>query len=123
MHQTVRKFFLRPYDPAVKSHFHANLSAQPARSMITITCIRCLDIHRGELVRRSGSTVGGLGFEDSVGLVRYLNSRPFIKYSLEYLTQQKEDVNVYPLILKPLSDLIANLQNCPSSLEFYLFSG
>ena len=120
MHQTVREFFLRPHNSVVKSHFQDNLSAQPAQSMIAITCIRYLDLHYGELVRRFGSTVVGSGFEDSVGLVRYLNSRPFIKYSLEYLKQRKEDVNADPLVLTPFSDLIASLQNCPSSLEYCL---
>ena len=120
MHQTVREFFLRPHDSVVKSYFQANLRVQPARSMIAITCIRCLDLHYGELVRWFGSTVLSSGFENSVRLVRYLNSRPFIKYSLEYLTQWKEDVNADSLTLKPFSDLIANLQNCPSSLEFCL---
>ena len=118
MHQTVREFFLRPHDSVVKSHFRANLSAQPARSMIAITCIRYLDFHYGELVVRWFRFRPG--FEDSLGLVQYLNNRPFIKYSLEYLTQRKEDVNADPLTLKPFSDLITNLQNCPSSLEFCL---
>ena len=118
MHQTVREFFLRPHDSVVKSYFQTNLSAQPARSMIAITCIRYLDFHYGELVVRWFRFRPG--FEDSLGLVQYLNNRPFIKYSLEYLTQRKEDVNADPLTLKPFSDLITNLQNCPSSLEFCL---
>ena len=120
MHQTVREFFLRPHDSVAKSHFQANLSAQPARHMIAITCIRYLDLHRTELMRGSRSTIDGPSFEDSVGLVRYLNSRPFIKFSLEFLMQQKDDVNVDPLILKQFSELIASLRNCPSSREFCL---
>ena len=120
MHQTVREFFLRPHDSVVESHFQANLSAQPARSMITITCTRYLDLHYRELVGGIGNTVGGSGFENDTELVRYLNSRPFIKYSLEYLKQREEDVNVDPLILKPFLNQIANPRNCPSSLKFCL---
>ena len=124
MHQTVREFFLRPHKSVIESHFQDKVRAQPARKMIAITCIKCLDLHLRELENKFQSVVGARvstwGSKDSTGLIQYLDSRPLIKYSLEYLTQLKKDLNVDPDIQKPFSDLATNIQNCPSSLQICL---
>ena len=89
MHQTAHEFFLRPHRSVINSHFR-DVSAQPARKMIAITCIRYLDLHYNELGNDFQSVVGARisnwGSEDLVGLVQYLDKRPLVKYSLEYLT-------------------------------------
>ena len=126
MHQTVREFFLRPHKSVINSHFQNNISAQPAREMIAITCIRYLDLHYRELGNRFQSAatanVSSWSPKDVLELVRYLDSRPLIKYSLEFLMALKEDVNVDPDIPKPLLGLTTNLrlQNCPSALQICL---
>ena len=128
MHQTVREFFLRPHKSVVNSHFQ-NINAQPAREMIAITCIRYLDLHYRELGNKfqsaAGASVSSWSSKDTVELVRYLNKRPFIKYSIEFLTALKEGVNVDPNIPKPFFDLTANLrlQNCPSAVQICLLEG
>ena len=94
--------------------------------MISITCIRYLDVHYRELGNKFQSTAGIAGSvsswssEDIVGLLQYLDHRPLIKYSLEYLTQLKEDLNDDPDIRKAFSDLDTNLKRCPSSLQICL---
>ena len=94
--------------------------------MISITCIRYLDVHYRELRNKFQSTAcatGSIlswGSEDIVELLQYLDCRPFIKYSLEYLTQLKEDPNDDPDIRGAFSDLDTNLKNCPSSLQICL---
>ena len=128
MHQTVRGFFLRPHRSVINSHFK-NISAQPAREMIAITCIRYLDLHYRELGNIFSNAVcaGAFGWssEDIDELVRYLDRRPFIKYSLEFLMALKEDTGVYPDIPMPFLDLTTNLrlQNCPSMLQICLLGG
>ena len=129
MHQTVREFFLRPHELVIKSHFQNNVSVQPAREMIARTCIRYLDLHYRELGNRFESAadaiVSSWSSRDVLELVRYLNSRPLIKYSLEFLMALKEDVYVGPEIPKPILDLTTNLrlQNCPSTLQICLLGG
>ena len=94
--------------------------------MITATCIRYLDLHYRELGNKFQSAVGAgvssWSSDDIVRLVRYLNSRPLIKYSLEFLTALKEDKNVDPDIPKPFLELTTNLrlQNSPSTLQICL---
>ena len=125
MHQTVCEFFLRPHKSVINSHFQ-NISAQSAREMITTTCIRYLDLHYRELGNKFQSAVGAgvssWSSDDIFRLVRYLNSRPLIKYSLEFLTALKEDINVDPDIPKPFLELTTNLrlQNSPSTLQICL---
>ena len=127
MHQTVREFFLRPHRSVIYSHFQ-NISAQLAREMIAITCIRYLDLHYRELGKFfQNSVCAGIfswSSEDIDELVRYLDRRPLIKYSLEYL-MLKEDTEVYPDIPKPFLDLTTNLRlrNCPSTLQICLLGG
>ena len=122
MHQTVREFFLRPHKSIINSTFQNNVSAQPARRMIAMTCIRYLDLQYRELGNKFQSAVGvsvlGWSSEDIVALVQYLNSRPFTKYALEFLAALKEEVNVDPDILTAFSDLTTNLrlQNCPTQI-------
>ena len=94
--------------------------------MIAITCIRYLDLHYRELgnkfQRAMRANVLRWSSKDIVRLVQYLNSRPFIKYSLEFLTALKEDANVDSDIPKPFLDLTADLrlQNCLSKLQICL---
>ena len=131
MHQTVREFFLRPHNSVINSHFQNNINTQPAHEMIAITCIRYLDLHYRELGNEfqstAGASVSSWSSKDIFALVQYLNKRPLIKYSLEFLTALKEKINVNPDIPKPLLDLTANLelrlQRCPSALRICLPEG
>ena len=124
MYQTVREFFLRPHKSVIESHFQNRVRAQPALKMIAITCIKCLGFHLRELENKFHSAVdarvSAWDSKDIIGLVQYLDNRPLIKYSLEYLTQLKKDLNVDPDIQKPFSDLATDIQNCPSSLQICL---
>ena len=121
MHQTVREFFLRPHKSVIESHFQNNVSERPARKMIAITCIGYLGLHYKELENNfhgvAGARVSAWDLEDLLELVHYLDSRPLIKYSLEYLALLKEDENIDPDIREPFSDLTINIQNCPSPLQ------
>ena len=120
MHHSVREFFLRPHSSVIGSRFQ-NVSEKLAQKMIAITCIRYLDLHYRELGKGFQSPVGARvsnwGFEDIITLAQYLNSRPLIKYSLEYLKQLQ---GVDSGIQKPFSDLTTNIRKYPFSLQSFL---
>ena len=121
MHQTVREFLLRPRRSLINSHFQINVMEKPARRMIATTCIQYLGLHYRELENRFQNVVGASASswssKDIVGLVRYLNGRPFIRYSLEYLTMLKEDESIDPDVRKLLTVLTTNIQSHPSCLQ------
>ncbi|KAH0603286.1 uncharacterized protein H6S33_007608 [Morchella sextelata] len=83
MHQTVREFFLHPSNLVQKSHL--NVTEHNASEMIQLTCIRFLEIVYKEV---SGFTIprpSGISAAQMCRHIEYLEKRPFIKFSLEYL--------------------------------------
>ncbi|KAA8899138.1 hypothetical protein FN846DRAFT_782476, partial [Sphaerosporella brunnea] len=87
MHQTVRQFFFRPHGAVGRSPNYRDVAdEQRARAMIETTCVNYLKLHHAELVRDFHSPAEAWSDEDFGKFVRYLNERPFIKYSLEYLS-------------------------------------
>ncbi|KAI5838329.1 hypothetical protein DFP73DRAFT_485995, partial [Morchella snyderi] len=85
MHQTVREFFLNPGNLVQRSHL--NVTAYNASEMIQSTCVRFLEIVCEELI---GFTIQRSFSMPAVQMckhVQYLETRPFIKLSLEYLKE------------------------------------
>ena len=96
--------------------------------MIAISCIRYLDLYYRELdslQNTAGGSFSSWSSEDIDELARYLDRRPLIKYSLEFLTALKEDMNVHPGVQQPFLGLTTNLKcpNCPSALQICLLGG
>jgi ankyrin repeat protein len=118
MHQTVREFFLGPYDAVSRSPFKVVANVQQARIMIGTTCVRYLNLHHQEVMNKFQHLASDWKVEDFYKFVRYLNSRPFIKYSLEFFLQPNN--NGDQEIQQLLSDLTKSLRNCPPSAAFCL---
>jgi hypothetical protein len=112
MHRTVREFFLHPHCAVSASVFKVIKNIEEAQKMIQITCVRYLSLHHKELLEKYKQ------FKDFHNLVRYLESRPFIKYSLECLKSPK--TNIHSKVQPLLSQLIMNVQACSPSPAFYL---
>ncbi|KAI5843126.1 hypothetical protein DFP73DRAFT_467841, partial [Morchella snyderi] len=88
MHQTVREFFLHPSQVVRISDFDIS-NSQDSCNMIALTCVRFLEIVAKESFYLSLYSYGGQGMVVShrniERYVKYLEKRPFIRYSLEYL--------------------------------------
>ena len=97
MHQTVREFFLRPHQAVARSCFPDIDNGQHARRMIQTTCVRYLKLHHKELIGRFQSATDDWRDADYRQFVRYLNTRPFIKYSLELLTRHVNNICSSPV--------------------------
>lgn len=119
MHREVRELFLRPHRFVISSHFQS-VSARPAQEMVAITCIKYLNFLYKELRNGFEGVLGASPLnwnsEDTDGWVQYLDSRPLIQHSLEYLALLTADVNIDLDILKLFSKLTTIIQNCPSSV-------
>jgi len=111
MHQTVRQFFLRPHDAVVRSTFHAVANAQGSQMMIRLTCVRYLKLHYNEVVLKFRESEDNYTYQNACKFVQYLNLRPFIKYSLEFLQLANEDMD--PYATQPLSDLMNSIRKSP----------
>jgi hypothetical protein len=117
MHQTIREFFLRPHDAVVRSAFFTR--KDEAYRMISTTCIRYLILHHEELKLKVSKFANDWTIEDFRAFTSYLDKRSFIKYSLEYLLQRKDDdddLRIFPL----LSNLMERINNSPPSPAFCL---
>jgi len=120
MHQTVRQFFLRPRDVVCRSPFQVVANVQQSRMMIQTTCVRYLNVHYQEIVNK---LAGDWRLQDSSPegfhkFVQYFDTRPFIKYSLEYLTRHRSDIGSDNL--KLLLGLTSSLESSPPSPAFCL---
>jgi len=97
IHQTVREFFLRPHDAVNGSVFRVIPNVQQAQTVIRTTCVKYLSLHCREvmnefqhiIIDESSSNTSSYG--ELQQLVRYLDSRAFIRYSLELLTPPKNE--------------------------------
>jgi len=118
MHQTVREFFLHPHDAVIRSSFKIVSDEQQALMMIRITCIRYLNLHCEDVISNSKLLASDWSSEDFHEFIRYLETRPFLKYSLEFLTLPESVSD--PDIQQFLLDLSINLQECPPSAAFCL---
>jgi hypothetical protein len=114
MHQTVPEFFLRPHNSVIQSVFKVVSSVQQARNVIQTTCAPYTNLHYQEVIKEFQQPDGDWNPELYHEFVQYLDSRPFIEYSLEFLTAQKNNHNRY--IQQFVSDLTRNLQNYPPSI-------
>jgi len=111
MHQTVREFFLRPHDAVTQSKFAAVADLQQARRMMQTTCIRYLNVHHEEILRTFHNSGGDWSPNDTLKFVKYLETRPFIRYSLEYLTTPKDGTDRETF--QQLPELDMRIQKCP----------
>ncbi|KAF8542081.1 hypothetical protein BDD12DRAFT_803176 [Trichophaea hybrida] len=111
MHQTAREFLLYPHEAVIRSHFRAVANVQQGRIMIRTTCIRYLILHHQELMSNFQSPARDWSPKDYDEFLQYLDSRPFIGYSLEFLMLSKNDVD--PDISRLISD-----PKCPPSVAF-----
>jgi hypothetical protein len=111
MHQTVREFFLRPHGAVVQSPFRvANI--QEAQMMIQLTCVRYLSLHFDEIISEEVD-FNWCPIAGDCEFVKYLDNRPFVKYSLQCLTRQRDNINSE--VVQIHSDLICRIHE---SLEF-----
>lgn len=88
MHQTVREFFFRPHDAVNQSKFAEITNEQDANNTIQTTCIRYLNLHYKEISQTSQAVCDE---ERQRNFVKYLETRPLIKYSLEWLRMSEKE--------------------------------
>ncbi|KAA8894548.1 hypothetical protein FN846DRAFT_786182, partial [Sphaerosporella brunnea] len=92
MHQTVREFFVRSHGSVQDQASSFIISEADAHSMFKTTCIQYLRLIREEICHSPERSVPikDWGDQDYLTLSEYLDTRPFLLYSLEYLAPHKD---------------------------------
>jgi hypothetical protein len=113
MHQTVREFFLLSHDTVSNTCFRA-VQNETARGVLRTACTRYLSLHYKE-AKNFESAHASWSSDDFRKFVEYLDCRPFLRYTLEYLSQERGVDHL-------LSELCTGFQKSPSA-AFCLLKG
>ena len=118
MHQTVREFF-RLDGPTAQTSFR--MKSSDAHRGIFITCIRYLMLCTAKAVSIS-QAAGGTGKPWTTGLyeayAKYLSTRPFINYALEYAERHRDRCGQVAGDSELISQLHTKLDDSPAAYIF-----